>query len=87
MKSFRHVNIDFENSVHLAFNDVNAYNIKESNEDKELIFGFIDKSKEVLEKYTKLWKEIKNQIETINVPEPIKYKRDFMKIRFESDDD
>ena len=52
-----------------------------------MIFDFIDKSKEVLEKYTELWKEIKNQIETINVPEPIKYKRDFMKIRFESDDD
>ena len=52
-----------------------------------MIFDFIDKSKEVLEKYTELWKEIKNQIETINVPEPIKYKRDFMKIGFESDDD
>ena len=31
--------------------------------------------------------EIKNQIEAKNGGEPIKYKRDFMKIRFESNDD
>ena len=30
--------------------------------------------------------KIKNQIKTINGGEPIKYKRDFMKIEFESDD-
>ena len=30
--------------------------------------------------------EIKNQIEAKNGGEPIKYKRDFMKIRFESND-
>ena len=52
-----------------------------------MIFGSIDKSKEVLVKFTELWNEIKNQIETINVDEPIKHKRDFMKIRLESDDD
>ena len=52
-----------------------------------MIFGYIDKSKEVLEKYTELWNEIKNQIETINVAEPIRYKRDFMRIWLESDDD
>ena len=34
MKSFCHVNIDYENSFYLAFNDVNRYNIKESNDDK-----------------------------------------------------
>ena len=52
-----------------------------------MIFGSIDKSKEVLAKFTELWNEIKNQIETINVAESIKHKRDFMKIRLESDDD
>ena len=30
---------------------------------------------------------MKNQIETINGGKSIKYKKDFMKIRFESDDD
>ena len=38
-------------------------------------------------KYTELWNEIKNQIKTTNGGEPIEYKKDFMKIRFESDDD
>ena len=52
-----------------------------------MIFGSIDKSKEVLVKFTELWNEIKNQIETIIIDEPIKHKRDFMKIRLESDDD
>ena len=37
--------------------------------------------------YTKIWDEIKNQIETISGGESIKYKKDFMKIRFDSDDD
>ena len=37
-------------------------------------------------KYTKIWDKIKNQTETINGGEPIKYKKDFMRIRFESDD-
>ena len=37
-------------------------------------------------KYTKIWDKIKNQTETINGGGPIKYKKDFMRIRFESDD-
>ena len=40
-----------------------------------------------IKKYTKLWDEIKNQIKTINGGKPTKYKKDFMKIRFESNDD
>ena len=39
-----------------------------------MIFGYIDKSKEVLEKYTELWNEIKNQIETINVADQLSIK-------------
>ena len=48
--------------------------IEESNGDKYLIFAFTDKNKELLEKYTKLLNEIKNQIETNNDGEPIKHK-------------
>ena len=48
--------------------------IEESNGDKYLIFAFTDKNKELLEKYTKLLNEIKNQIETKNDGEPIKHK-------------
>ena len=42
--------------------------------------------KEVLKKYTELRDEIKNQIATTNDGKPIKYKKDSIKIRFESDD-
>ena len=87
MKSFGHVNIDCENSLYLLFNNVDGYIIEENNEDKYLIFAFKNKNKEVLNKYTKLWNEIKNHIKTINGGKPIEYKKDFMKIRFESDDD
>ena len=39
-----------------------------------------------LKNYIKLWKESKRQIKVINGDEPIKYKKGFMKIKFESDD-
>ena len=91
MKSLDNENIDSANRLYLIFNNVDGYiecnSIEESNGDKFLILASTNKNKEVLEKYTKLWDEIKNQIETINGGKPIKYKRDFMKIRFESDDD
>ena len=38
-------------------------------------------------KYAKIWDEFKNQIETINGGKPIKNKKYFLKIRFDSDDD
>ena len=37
-------------------------------------------------KYTELWNGPKNQIKTINGGKPIKYKKGFIEIRFESDD-
>ena len=91
MKSLDNENIDSVNSLYLIFNNVDGYikckSIEESNENKYLIFASTDKNKEVLEEYTKLWGEIKNQIETISGGKPIKYGRDFMKIRFELNDD
>ena len=86
MKSLDHINIDCENSLYLVLNNVNRYTEKH-NQDKYLIFAAAGKSKEILEKYTKLWNEIKNQIKIINGGKLIEYKKDFMKIRFESDDD
>ena len=80
-------NIDSENLLYFIFSYVVGYITEESNGKKYLIFVSTDKSKKVLEKYTKLWNETKNQIETVNGGEPIKYKTYFMLIRFESDDD
>ena len=74
-----------ENSLYLNFNNVDAY-IEENNENKYLIFASIDINKEALENYTELLDENKDQIELISGKKPIKHKKDFMKIRFESDD-
>ena len=86
LKSLNHVNIDSENPLYVIFNNVDGYD-EESNGDKYLIVTSTDNNKEVLKKYVELWDKVKNQIETINGAEPIDYKKDFMKSRFESDDD
>ena len=78
--------MDNENSLYLVFNTADAY-IEENNENKYLIFASTDKNKELLENYTELWDEIKDQIETISGNKPTECKKDFMKIRFESDHD
>ena len=69
----------------------NGY-IKEENGSKCLIFDSADKNKEVLKKYNEFWDGIKNQIETINDGKTsqcssAEYGKDFMKIKFDSDDD
>ena len=50
-----------------------------------LIIGDIDGYIE--EKYTKLWDEIKYHIQTINASKSGEYDKDYMKIKFISDDD
>ena len=50
-------------------------------------FLFLQTKIEALENYTELWDEVKDQIETINGANPIKYGKYFMKARFESNDD
>ena len=45
------------------------------------------KKKEALKDYKNLWERTKRQIEVIIDDEPIEYRKDFMKIKFESDDD
>ena len=45
------------------------------------------KIKEALENYTELWNEMKDQTELISDVRPTEYKKDFMKIKFEADDD
>ena len=47
----------------------------------------VDENKEVLKKYEEVWEGIKKEIETINGGEKIEYGKDYMKIRFKSNDD
>ena len=78
-------------SLYLIFNNVDAYiedNLTEDDsETKYLVFVSTDKNKEALENYTELWDEVKYQIKTISGDNPIKYGKDFMKTRYESNDD
>ena len=86
MKGLDNENIDSGNSLFLIFNNVDGYiecnSIEESNENKYFVFASTDKNKKVLEKYKELWDETENQIRTIRGGKPMKYGRDFMKIRF-----
>ena len=61
--------------------------IEAKNENKCLILASTDKSKEVFKQYAQLYNEIKYPIKTINGVEPGEYEKDFMKIKFNSDDD
>ena len=52
-----------------------------------MVFLFTDKNREALENCTELWDEVKDQIKTISCDNPIGYGKDFIKARFESNDD
>ena len=65
---------------------MDAY-IEKSGEYKYLIFTSTDQNGKALENYTELWNEIKEQIELISGSKVIKYGKDFIKIKFESNDD
>ena len=77
-------NINSVNALYLITGKVDGY-IEEKNGGKYSTFASTDKNIEVLEKFTKLWDKIKNSIKKIN-NKPGEYEKDFMKIRFESDD-
>ena len=60
--------------------------MKKKNGNKYLIFASADKNKEVFKKYTEPLDEIKYLIKTIYGSKEGKYGKDFMKIKFNSDD-
>ena len=78
-------NITSVNPLYLIINDIYGY-IEESNGNKYLSFASADKNKEVLKKYIKLWDEIKYHTQTINASEFGEYDKEYMKIKFDSDD-
>ena len=79
-------NLNSLNTLYLVFNNLDAC-IGESGENRYLIFASTEKNKIMLENYTELWDEIKEQIELITGDKVIKYSKDFMKIRFKTNDD
>ena len=77
--------IDSVNPLYLIANTAHGH-IEEKNGNRYLVFDSTDKNKKVLSKYAELWDGVKNLIEKID-DKPDKYVKDFMKIRFESNDD
>ena len=74
------------NPLYLRINHANGY-IEEKNGNKYLIFDSVDENKEVLKKYTDVLDGIKSKIKAINGSEENDYGKDYMKIKFNSDDD
>ena len=85
MKDSDHIKLHIVNPLHLIIAEVDGY-IEENNRNKYLTFASTYKNKNMLEKYTKLWDDIKCRIQTINAGKSRVYDKDYMKIKFSSDD-
>ena len=69
----------------MTIREVDGY-IKEENGSKYLVFDSENENREVLKKYAGIWYVVKNEIETINEGKKGEDDKDFVKIKFESDD-
>ena len=74
------------NPLNLLIDHASGY-IEEKNGNKYLIFDSVDENKEVLIKYRDIWDRIKNKTKAINGSKENDYGKDYMKIKFNSDDD
>ena len=74
------------NPLYLRINHASGY-IEEKNGNKYLIFDSVDENKEVLKKYADVWDGIKSKIKAINGGKENDYGKDYMKIKFNSDND
>ena len=79
-------NINSVNPLYLMINEMISH-FEEKNENKYLVLDDVDENEEVSKKYKEVWEGVKKEIETINGGEKIEYGKDYMKIRFKSNDD
>ena len=80
-------NIYSVNTLYLLVNHASGY-IEEKNGNKYLIFDdSVNENKALLKKYADVWDGIKNEIKAINGGKENDYGKDYMKIKFNSDDD
>ena len=75
-----------QNPLYLIVNKVDGF-IEEKEGNKYLNFAFTDNNSEVLKKYAEIWSRIKKKIKVINSDESGEYGKDYMKIKFNSDND
>ena len=86
IKYFDYVRINSANPLYIIIDKADG-SIGEKNGNKYLIFASTDKNKEVLTKYKELWDEIKYLLKTINGSVAGEYGKEYMEIKFNSDDD
>ena len=99
-KSFKNIGVYYIEYItkkgEYKINSVNplyllVHRIEDSIEEKEgskyLNIASTDSNSEVLKKYEEVWSEIKDWIEQINDGKSKEYGKDYMKIKFNSDDD
>ena len=73
------------NPLYLLVHRIDGF-IEEKRGNKYLNIAFTDSNNEVLKKYAEVWSGIKDQIEKINNDKLEEYEKDYMKIKFNSDD-
>ena len=78
-------NIYCVNPLYLLINHANGY-IEEKVVNKYLAFDSTDKNKEFLNKYNDIFNGINDRIKEVN-SDKCDYEKDYMKIKFNSDDD
>ena len=78
-------NINSINPLYLLISQLDAF-IEEKNDSKYLNIALTDSNNDVLIKYAKVWSGIKDQIKKINNGSVGEYDKDYMKIKFDSDD-
>ena len=80
-------NIYSLNPLYLILNRASGY-IEEKNGNKYSIFDdSVNENEGLLKTYADIWDGIKNKIKTINGGQENDYGKDYMKIKFNSDDD
>ena len=79
-------NVKSVNPLYLMINRKDDF-IEEKNGDKYLNIADKDRNSEVLKRYAEVWNRIKDCIEKINNNKLGEYDKDYMKIKFNSDDD
>ena len=84
-KNYNCNNINSVNPLYLMIDEMIGH-FEEKNENKYLVLDDVDENK-VSKKYEDVWEGAKKEIETINDGEKIEYGKDYIKIRFKSNDD
>ena len=79
-------NIDIVNPLYLMINRIDGF-IEKKNGDKYVNIADTDRNSEVLKKHAEDWNGIKDCLERMDSNKLGEYDRNYMKIKFNSDDD